>query len=44
MDERVLEQVLRKPPEGVLALPCEALAQPVATGVVGHRAERYRSR
>ena len=31
------------PAEGVLALPCQALAQPVAADVLGHGRERYRA-
>ena len=36
VDERVLEQVLGEPAEGVLALSGEALAQAVAAGLVVH--------
>ena len=43
VDQRVLEQVLRESPEGVLALSGEALAQAVAAGFVVHAGERYRS-
>ena len=36
LTERVLEQVLGEPPEGVLALSGEALAQAVAAGFLVH--------
>ena len=44
VDERVLEQVLGEPSEGVLALSGKALAQAVAAGFLVHAAERYRVR